>query len=90
MVRLVILPGTSTNARLGQVGLSTRAKAVAPRALLRSGLIRRPAAVCNGAQMLSSMVGDLDLMPDVVLRERTQEGDQHQFGLRCRTSFSSR
>ena len=47
------------------------------RALLRSALIRRLAVVCNGAQMLSSMVGDLDLMPDVVVRERTQEGDQH-------------
>ena len=30
---------------------------------------------CNGAQMLLTMVGDLDLVPDVVVRERTQEED---------------
>ena len=33
--------------------------------------------VFDGAQVLLSMVGDLDLVADVVLRDRTQEGDQH-------------
>jgi hypothetical protein len=52
-------------------------EAVAPQPLLRSALIRRLAVVCKGAQMLSRMAAELDLVLDVLLRERSQEGDQH-------------
>ena len=65
---------------------SSRATAAA---LLRSALIRRLAVVCPGAQTLSGTVGGLGLLPHVLLRDRTQEEDQHSESRKARRKWST-